>query len=75
MLPGVVPATAYLKDSGLAITDRGFISVDKVSRSTNQRNKHTHSLNIHAGLYFLPNLISPVIHVRLIYMYTGSEYN
>ena len=27
---GVVPATDFLKDSGIGMTDRGFIPVDKV---------------------------------------------
>jgi hypothetical protein len=28
---GVVPATEFIKDSGIEMSDRGFISVDKVS--------------------------------------------
>ena len=30
---GVTPATDFLKDSGLSITERGFVTVDKVSAS------------------------------------------
>lgn len=28
---GVVPATDFLKDSSIKMTDRGFVTVDKVS--------------------------------------------
>ena len=33
---GVVPATDFLKDSGIGMTDRGFIPVDKVMWKKNQ---------------------------------------
>ena len=32
MFLGVVPATDFLKDSGINLTSRGFITVDKVRK-------------------------------------------
>ena len=37
---GVTPATDFLKDSGLSITERGFVTVDKVSASIDRQHRN-----------------------------------
>ena len=34
LLAGVTPATEFLKGSGLSMTDRGFVSVNKVGEQS-----------------------------------------